>query len=116
MLQFGRFTFLRDILNNWAQWLIILAIVAMHILITFLLPVPNCPTGYLGPGGYYHFGKFPNCTGGAAGYIDRLVFGSHMYSKTENPVYGTILPHDPEGILYKKNLKKRFFLTLILIN
>ncbi|XP_018393662.1 PREDICTED: heparan-alpha-glucosaminide N-acetyltransferase-like isoform X2 [Cyphomyrmex costatus] len=97
--QFGRFTVLRDILNNWVQWLIILVIVMTHILITFLLPVPNCPTGYLGPGGYHHFGQFSNCTGGAAGYIDRLVFGSHMYSRTHNPVYGTILPHDPEGIM-----------------
>ncbi|XP_029665788.1 heparan-alpha-glucosaminide N-acetyltransferase-like isoform X2 [Formica exsecta] len=97
--QFGRFTILRDILSNWAQWLIILAIVATHTLITFLLPVPNCPRGYLGPGGYSHFGQFQNCTGGAVGYIDRLVFGSHMYSKTHNPVYGTILPHDPEGIM-----------------
>ncbi|XP_029665789.1 heparan-alpha-glucosaminide N-acetyltransferase-like isoform X3 [Formica exsecta] len=99
LLQFGRFTILRDILSNWAQWLIILAIVATHTLITFLLPVPNCPRGYLGPGGYSHFGQFQNCTGGAVGYIDRLVFGSHMYSKTHNPVYGTILPHDPEGIM-----------------
>ncbi|KAL0114469.1 hypothetical protein PUN28_011616 [Cardiocondyla obscurior] len=97
--QFGRFTILRDILNNWPQWLIILAIMTTHTLITFLLPVPNCPTGYLGPGGYNEFGKYYNCTGGAAGYIDRLVFGSHMYSKTNNSVYGTILPHDPEGIM-----------------
>lgn len=99
VLQFGRFAILRDILNNWPQWLIILAIMTTHTLITFLLPVPNCPTGYLGPGGYYDFGKSPNCTGGAAGYIDRLVFGNHVYSKTQNPVYGTILPHDPEGIM-----------------
>ncbi|EZA60115.1 Heparan-alpha-glucosaminide N-acetyltransferase [Ooceraea biroi] len=98
-LQFGRFTILRDIVDNWAQWLIILAIVTTHTLITFLLPVPNCPTGYLGPGGYHKSGKFVNCTGGAAGYIDRLVFGDHVYSKTQNPVYGTILPHDPEGIM-----------------
>ncbi|XP_070152179.1 heparan-alpha-glucosaminide N-acetyltransferase isoform X2 [Polyergus mexicanus] len=97
--QFGRFTILRDILSNWAQWLIILVIVATHTLITFLLPVPNCSRGYLGPGGYSHFGQFQNCTGGAVGYIDRLVFGNHMYSKTQNPVYGTILPHDPEGIM-----------------
>ncbi|XP_011647528.1 heparan-alpha-glucosaminide N-acetyltransferase-like isoform X1 [Pogonomyrmex barbatus] len=99
VLQFGRFTILRDILNNWMQWLIILAITATHTLITFLLPVPDCPTGYLGPGGYHQFGKFVNCTGGAAGYIDRLVFGSHMYSRTQNVVYGTILRHDPEGIM-----------------
>lgn len=99
MLQFGRFTILRDILSNWVQWLIILVIVATHTLIIFLLPVPNCPRGYLGPGGYSQFGQFENCTGGATGYIDRLVFGSHIYSKTQNPVYGTILSHDPEGIV-----------------
>lgn len=97
--QFGRFTILRDILNNWAQWLIILAITTTHTLIMFYLPVPNCPTGYLGPGGYANNGTLPNCTGGAAGYIDRLVFGSHMYARTKDPVYGTILPHDPEGIM-----------------
>jgi heparan-alpha-glucosaminide N-acetyltransferase len=99
LLQFGRFTILRDITDNWAQWLIILAIVAMHTLITFLLPVPDCPLGYLGPGGYHKSGKFSNCTGGAAGYIDRFIFRNHIYSKTQNPVYGTILPHDPEGKL-----------------
>ncbi|XP_014470980.1 PREDICTED: heparan-alpha-glucosaminide N-acetyltransferase-like isoform X2 [Dinoponera quadriceps] len=97
--QFGRFTVLRDILDSWAQWCIILAIATTHTLITFLMPVPDCPNGYLGPGGYHHFGKEVNCTGGAAGYIDRLVFGSHMYNKTHNPVYGTILRHDPEGIM-----------------
>ncbi|XP_020278891.1 heparan-alpha-glucosaminide N-acetyltransferase-like isoform X1 [Pseudomyrmex gracilis] len=99
LLQFGRFSKLRDILESWRQWLIVLGIVTTHTLITFLLPVPDCPKGYLGPGGYHHFGNFENCTGGAAGYIDRFVFGSHMYYKTQNPVYGTILPHDPEGIL-----------------
>ncbi|XP_032664631.1 heparan-alpha-glucosaminide N-acetyltransferase-like isoform X2 [Odontomachus brunneus] len=97
--QFGRFTVLRDILDSWAQWVIILAIATTHTLITFLMPVPDCPKGYLGPGGYHNFGKNVNCTGGAAGYIDRLVFGSHMYHHTNNPVYGTILPHDPEGIM-----------------
>lgn len=36
--------------------------------------------GYLGPGGLAEQGKYQNCTGGAAGYIDRLVFGNnHMY-------------------------------------
>ncbi|EFN86390.1 Heparan-alpha-glucosaminide N-acetyltransferase [Harpegnathos saltator] len=99
LLQFGRFTVLRDILDSWAQWSIIVAIATTHTLITFLLPVLDCPKGYLGPGGYHLFGKNANCTGGAAGYIDRLVFGSHMYNKTHNPVYGTILPYDPEGIM-----------------
>lgn len=95
-MQFDR---LGDILQNWIQWLIILTIVTAHTLITFLLPIPNCPKGYLGPGGYDTFKKYTNCTGGAAGYIDRYVFGNHMYSETQNPVYGVILRHDPEGML-----------------
>ncbi|XP_015589961.1 heparan-alpha-glucosaminide N-acetyltransferase [Cephus cinctus] len=95
----GRFMFLQDIWENWAQWLIVMGIVTIHTLITFLLPVPGCPTGYLGPGGYHFLGKYPNCTGGAIGYIDRLVFGNHVYNKTENPVYGHLAPHDPEGLM-----------------
>ena len=39
--------------------------------------------GYLGPGGLDEHGQHVNCTGGAAGYIDRKVFGdSHIY---QNP-------------------------------
>lgn len=37
-------------------------------------------SGYLGPGGIGDDGKYPNCTGGAAGYIDKLLLGEdHMY-------------------------------------
>ncbi|XP_057337427.1 heparan-alpha-glucosaminide N-acetyltransferase-like [Microplitis mediator] len=96
---YGRFAFLQDILDAWIQWLIILALTATHLLLTFLLPVPGCPTRYLGPGGNVYHGKYSNCTGGAAGYIDRLILGSHMYNKTNNLVYGHVLPHDPEGIM-----------------
>ena len=86
------------------------------ILITFLLPVPNCPTGYLGPGGKHNHGKYWNCTGGdimhqpekispviaflgAAGYIDRVVLGtSHLYDEpTCQEIYATKIPYDPEG-------------------
>lgn len=95
--QFGRFTFLQDILERWAQWLVVLAVIALHTCITFLLQVPGCPRGYLGPGGYDRHGKYANCTAGAAGYIDRSIFGNHMYHKTMNPVYGPTVPHDPEG-------------------
>lgn len=36
--------------------------------------------GYLGPGGLTAYSKYPNCTGGAAAYIDRLVLGTaHIY-------------------------------------
>lgn len=91
----------RDILDSWPQWLIMTGVITAHTLITFLLPVPNCPTGYFGPGGKYdHRGQYENCTAGAAGYIDRSIFGNHVYSaKAKDFIYGPILPYDPEGIL-----------------
>lgn len=36
--------------------------------------------GYLGPGGIGDYGKYENCTGGAAKYIDMKIFGlNHIY-------------------------------------
>lgn len=100
LLQFGRFASFHDILDSWPQWLFMGVIITTHTLITFLLPVPNCPKGYFGPGGELdHRGQYMNCTAGAAGHIDRSIFGSHMYSKTSDPVYGTTLPYDPEGLM-----------------
>lgn len=56
--------------------------------------------GYTGPGGYHDNGKYFNCTGGAAGYIDKIILGDrHIYQ------YPTIMniyesqPFDPEGLL-----------------
>ncbi len=48
----------------WIQWLIVVLITTIWILITFLVEVPNCPTGYLGPGGKHDHGQYWNCTGG----------------------------------------------------
>ncbi|KAH0568260.1 heparan-alpha-glucosaminide N-acetyltransferase-like [Cotesia glomerata] len=96
---YGRFAFLQDILDAWIQWLIILTLTAIHLLLTFLLPVPGCPKGYFGPGGNSYHKRYANCTGGAAGYIDRFIFGNHIYNKTINSIYGDVLPHDPEGIM-----------------
>lgn len=39
----------------------------------------NAIRGYLGAGGIGDNGLYPNCTGGAAGYIDRWIFGDNMY-------------------------------------
>jgi len=63
------------------------------------LPVPGCPTGYLGPGGIEQFGRYFNCTGGAAGYADRALFGSnHMYNNpTSKEIYYSTQAFDPEG-------------------
>lgn len=99
--QFEAWASLRDVIPYWPQWIFISALVATHELITFLLPVPGCPTGYLGPGGLHLNSSFPNCTGGAAGYIDRLALGeNHLYkTPTCRVLYETSVPYDAEGIL-----------------
>ena len=42
--------------------------------------------GYVGPGGLHDSGKYYNCTGGAAAYIDIMVLG-------KNHIYGKPTPH-----------------------
>ncbi|KAA0168620.1 hypothetical protein FNF27_07132 [Cafeteria roenbergensis] len=69
-----------DVTPYLLEWLLILGLEAVYLCIQFLMPVPGCPTGYLGPGGLADQGKYWNCPGGAHGYIDRLIFGvNHMY-------------------------------------
>lgn len=90
-----------DILPFWPEWIVAIILIVMHTVITFLLQVPDCDKGYLGPGGLHMNGEFTNCTGGAAGYIDRLVFGvNHIHqTPTFKAIYDTKVPYDPEGIL-----------------
>ncbi|XP_050002726.1 heparan-alpha-glucosaminide N-acetyltransferase isoform X2 [Alexandromys fortis] len=92
---------LQDITSSWPQWLVILILESIWLALTFFLPVPGCPTGYLGPGGIGDLGKYPRCTGGAAGYIDRLLLGdNHLYQHPSSTVlYHTEVAYDPEGIL-----------------
>ncbi|XP_014233728.1 heparan-alpha-glucosaminide N-acetyltransferase-like [Trichogramma pretiosum] len=89
-----------DVLILLPQWFVALAVLAAHCAITFLLQVPGCPKGYLGPGGYHEEGKYFECAGGATGYIDKLLLGrSHVYQHpTIDRVYESG-PFDPEGIL-----------------
>src|SRR5690606_2188419 len=42
----------KDLTQTVWQWISMLVIALCYLLIQFLLPVPGCPTGYLGPGGY----------------------------------------------------------------
>ncbi|XP_025092526.1 heparan-alpha-glucosaminide N-acetyltransferase-like isoform X2 [Pomacea canaliculata] len=99
--EYGRFAVVWDIVVFWPEGLTHVGFVMVHTCITFLLPVPNCPRGYIGPGGDDSHGLYANCTGGAAGYIDRKVFGdSHIYqSPTCKEIYRTTVPYDPEGLL-----------------
>ncbi|TKC34048.1 hypothetical protein EI555_006445 [Monodon monoceros] len=92
---------LLDITSSWPQWLFILMLEGVWLALTFFLPVPGCPTGYLGPGGLGDWGKYPNCTGGAAGYIDHLLLGDHhLHQHPSSAVlYHTEVAYDPEGIL-----------------
>uniref|UniRef100_A0A8C9DV99 Heparan-alpha-glucosaminide N-acetyltransferase n=1 Tax=Prolemur simus TaxID=1328070 RepID=A0A8C9DV99_PROSS len=92
---------LGDVTSSWPQWLLILTLESIWLGLTFFLPVPGCPIGYLGPGGIGDLGKYPNCTGGAAGYIDRLLLGEdHLYQHPSSAVlYHTEVAYDPEGIL-----------------
>ena len=71
----------------------------IHTLVTFLLPVPGCPTGYLGPGGLADYGQYPHCVGGAAGYIDRQLLGKHMYGYPTCQTPYHCSAYDPEGLL-----------------
>ncbi|XP_028324856.1 heparan-alpha-glucosaminide N-acetyltransferase isoform X2 [Gouania willdenowi] len=90
----------QDVFLYWPQWIIIILLETLWLCITFLMPVSNCPTGYLGAGGIGDGGLYPKCTGGAAGYIDRWMFGDNMYRyPTCMEMYQTTEPFDPEGVL-----------------
>ncbi|KAK7930036.1 hypothetical protein WMY93_006431 [Mugilogobius chulae] len=90
-----------DILLYWPAWLCVLLLEVIWLCLTFLLPVPGCPTGYLGPGGIGDMGLYVNCTGGAAGHIDRwLLRENHIYqTPSSRVIYATQMPFDPEGVL-----------------
>lgn len=103
-----------DILLYWPSWLCILLLEVLWLCITFLLPVPDCPTGYLGPGGIGDMGLYANCTGGAAGYIDRWLLGEkHIYqTPSSRVIYATHMAYDPEGVLGSVNSILMAFLGL----
>ncbi|XP_045492742.1 heparan-alpha-glucosaminide N-acetyltransferase [Colias croceus] len=91
---------LKDILSCMWCWVLAAVLIALHSAITFIVHDPNCPAGYLGPGGKHDDWVAPECSGGAAGYIDRLLLGkSHMYQHSDaRRVYGGPAT-DPEGLL-----------------
>ncbi|XP_059422219.1 heparan-alpha-glucosaminide N-acetyltransferase [Carassius carassius] len=91
---------IQDLVLYWPEWIFIVLLETMWLCLTFLLPVPNCPIGYLGAGGIGDDGLHPNCTGGAAAYIDRWLFGDNIFwYPTCKVLYRTTEPFDPEGVL-----------------
>ncbi|XP_068607102.1 heparan-alpha-glucosaminide N-acetyltransferase, partial [Brachionichthys hirsutus] len=103
-----------DIFLYWQAWLSVLALETVWLCLTFLLPLPDCPTGYLGPGGIGDMGRYANCTGGAAGFIDRWLLGEkHIYQMPSSRViYASHVPYDPEGVLGSINSILMAFLGL----
>lgn len=108
--------FMSDVIQIIPQWAVHIVIVITHTLITFLLPVPGCPTGYLGPGGIdllVNGTGSPNCIGGAAGEVDRFILTSaHLYQNpTAKQVYHAGA-FDPEGVLGSMTSVFQVFLGL----
>ncbi|XP_064615262.1 heparan-alpha-glucosaminide N-acetyltransferase-like isoform X2 [Liolophura sinensis] len=103
----------QDITDYWLEWIVQFMFVGTYLGLTFGLPVPGCPTGYLGAGGLSDGGEYENCTGGAAGYIDKWIFSEkHIYQRpTCQEVYNTG-PYDPEGTLGTLNSFLMCFLGL----
>ncbi|KAN0040246.1 hypothetical protein ACTA71_012136 [Dictyostelium dimigraforme] len=87
-----------DIAPYWIQWVFALILLSGWFLLMFLVPVPGCPTGYLGVGGLADQGRYQNCTGGAARLIDLKIFSNaHIFQDpTCLDVYQTP-SYDPEG-------------------
>ncbi|WAQ97294.1 HGNAT-like protein [Mya arenaria] len=99
-----KFPLIKDLTLYWKEWIVQLSLVVLHLSLTFFMPVPGCPTGYIGPGGLANDGGGKdvfNCTGGAAGYIDEQIFGvSLVYgSPTSKEIYDSTVHYDPEGLL-----------------
>jgi len=88
-----------DVRMIWKQWIMVLCIILFHLIVVFGFKVPDCPRGYLGPGGIHDYDKHEKCTGGATGYIDRSIIGEgHMYQRARiRQVYDAMV-FDPEGI------------------
>lgn len=79
-----------------------LIFIAIYIWVTFVWKYDDhCPQGYQGPGGLHHNKAYFNCTGGAANYLDRIIFGkNHLYLEVSSKeLYLNTIPHDPEGLL-----------------
>lgn len=84
------------------ELLVALICLAIYIYVTYFLEYsPSCPAGYVGPGGLTEGGRYINCTGGAAAWLDHTILGrDHIYLDVElEHIFGSSTTHDPEGLL-----------------
>jgi len=68
---------LRDCWPHRLHFLLMSVLLLIYLCLEFYLPVPGCPTGYLGPGGLAMPPGQEHCTGGAHRLIDLKIFGEH---------------------------------------
>lgn len=88
-----------DVLLIKFEWLCAITYVGIYLLLTFAAKPPDCPRGYLGPGGKYNMAEYPNCAGGIAGYVDKLILTeNHMYQHSSAKSIYNSPSFDPEGI------------------
>uniref|UniRef100_A0A1A9WID9 Heparan-alpha-glucosaminide N-acetyltransferase catalytic domain-containing protein n=1 Tax=Glossina brevipalpis TaxID=37001 RepID=A0A1A9WID9_9MUSC len=89
----------QDLLIMRGELLMMIFLIAVYLCTIFGLNLPDCPRGYLGPGGKHSNAEYFNCIGGASGYIDLLVLGNnHIYQyPTAKYIYDS-KPFDPEGV------------------
>ncbi|XP_037936630.1 heparan-alpha-glucosaminide N-acetyltransferase-like [Teleopsis dalmanni] len=90
---------LYDLILLRGEFITMLTLIVIYLGISFGLYVPNCPRGYLGPGGKHDNAAYVTCIGGATGYIDLQILGdSHIYQHpTAKYIYDS-QAFDPEGL------------------
>jgi len=106
---------LKDLICLWPRWIVCAIFLVSHCILTFSLPVPGCPTGYLGPGGLHNDNETlgENCVGGSAGFIDRTFFGvQHIYGNPTSKGVYLSGAYDPEGLLGLKFIYKEVICIL----
>lgn len=87
----------------------------LHLALAYLVRAPGCPRSYVGPGGtMVDGGRLAHCTGGAHGYLDRLLFSAQhiLQDPPCRGVYGTGA-YDPEGIVGSLNAAFLFYLGVL---
>ncbi|OTF71614.1 heparan-alpha-glucosaminide N-acetyltransferase-like protein, partial [Euroglyphus maynei] len=93
----------------WPQYALALIMITIYGYLSFGWKFdPDCPLGYVGPGGLYDNISNPFCIGGSAHRIDELLFtANHCYrGNFAGIIYDQgyfNLWHDPEGLLGTTN-------------
>jgi len=82
------------------EWIIQLSLLILYLSIVYGVHAPDCPMGYVGPGGISDDGQYEGCTGGIHRYIDMQVFSyTHIYHHPTCLEMYQCQAYDPEGLL-----------------